>query len=582
MKRFYILFIALFTALPFGIFAQQGAAALRDYVGLINQTYHPGMVAYFENAKNEYEKQGESESVKIIDLILRGAFGSGFLYADRGNYYIITNNHVVAQAHTVSITFERADETKIRIDNLKIIATDEAADLALLAFPAGQRPPVTQGLTLLTRTVEEGEDAFSAGFPGLGMTPIWQFGRGMISNASVRFPKSFDDNTMLGPYIQHTAQVDSGNSGGPLLVPLRNAPSGYAVAGVNTLSGTGRQAANYSVPVATLQTFINNALNPRPATYRAALDERVNKFIQGLGANQAVFTHINDFLSTVCVGENIEYAFEEMRTKASRSVIRTFIERSRESIIGAMGLAVAWTIESSLRGSGVIRAEVKDVIGEGEEYTVIFSISGKDVSSVWIREYGNWRIKSFGTIASGDQTLIQKREKERITAAGLIVDPGFSIEAGVALCFDRAPAALYASIFISYVAVNIFWAPENFFNVGFGYSLNIPVPIGEFGLIPSFKLGLSYTVHEYYGINKDDPSNYPSYNYYDDTDTFGDIFNGLGVFVQAGLKFTTSYVPGLFAGVAFHYNAILSDLIGVSNKTNLFNTAVMFSVGYSY
>jgi len=582
MKRVFIIFITLLTALPFSIFAQQGAAALRDYVGLINQSYHPGMVSYFENAKKEYDKQGETDSVKAIDLILKGAFGSGFLYTDRGNFYIITNHHVVAQAHTVSITFERSDETKVKIDNLKIIATDEEADLAILAFPAGQRPPVTQGLMLLTRAVEEGEDAFSAGFPGLGMTPIWQFGRGMISNASVRFPRSMDDQTMMGPYIQHTAQVDDGNSGGPLLVALRTAPSGYAVAGVNTLSGTRRQAANYSVPVVTLQPFINNALNPRPAAYRAALDERLKKFTEGLGANQAVFTHINKYLSTSCVGENIEYAFEEMRTKASRSVIRTFLEHSRDDIIGAMGLAVAWTIENSIRTSGIIKAEVKDVQGDGEEYTVIFSIGGKDVTSAWIREYGNWRIKTFGTVAAGNHELVQNREKERKTTENLRVDPSFSIEAGFATCFDRAPAALFASLHLSYVGVNIFWANQNFFNVGFGYSLNLPIPIGNFGMTFNLKLGPSFTKHEYYGKSKSDPVNYPSSNYYDDIDTFDTIKNGLGFFIQGGLKFTTSYVPGLFAGVSFQYNTILSQLLARENSLNLFKAGLMFTVGYAF
>jgi len=558
------LFAALLVIFPFSVFAQQGAAALRDYIGLINQSYHPGIVSYFEKAKKEYEKQGESNSAKIIDLILKGAFGSGFLYSDRGNFYVITNNHVVAQAHTVSITFERQDETKIRIDNLRIIAADEETDLAILAFPADQKPPVTQGLTLLSRAVEEGEDVFSAGFPGLGMTPIWQFGRGMISNASVRFPKNINDETMMGPFIQHTAQVDDGNSGGPLLVIQRGVPSGYSVAGVNTLSGARRQAANYSVPVSTLQNFINNSLNPRPQEYRAALDERLKKFIEGLSVNQAVFPHINSFLSSECVGENVEYAFEEMRAKAPRTVIRTFIDHSREDIIGAMGLAVAWTIENSIRSSGAVKAEIKEITGEDEEYTVVFTINGKDVSSVWIREYGNWRIKSFGKAASGDHTLIQKRINERIIPENLHVNNVLYIELGLALCPDK-PAALYASLDIAGAAVNLFYSADSFWNAGFAYSLHIPIPLGNLGVMPNFKFGAGVTRYM--------------------EDETADILRGFSTLFQIGMKFTTSYAPGLFAGASFQYNLNIFDIMSGGDSTgrkNPFRTGFIFSAGYAF
>ena len=82
MKRFFVCLFVFAFVIPGFVFAQQGAGVLRDYVGLINQTYHPGIVSYFEKAKKEYEKQGEKDVVKLIDLILSGAFGSGFLYND--------------------------------------------------------------------------------------------------------------------------------------------------------------------------------------------------------------------------------------------------------------------------------------------------------------------------------------------------------------------------------------------------------------------------------------------------------------------------------------------------------------------
>jgi len=572
MKR--SLFSLIMFILPLCVYAQQGASVLRDYVGLINQSYHPGIVSYFEKAKKEYEKQGEKDTAKIIDIILGGAFGSGFLYNDaKGNLYVITNNHVISQAHTISIKFERSDGTVKIIDNLNLIATDVDSDLAIMAIPAGEKPFVNQGLAFLARNVDEGEDAFSAGFPGLGITPIWQFGRGMISNASVKFPKSLTDETMMGPYIQHTAQVDSGNSGGPLLIPQRNVPAGYAIAGVNTLSGIRRQAANYAIPINTLQSFINGALNPKPETFRADLDALLQKFIKGLGENKALYPHIAEFLSTACIGENAEYALEDMFKRAPSSAKRAFIEKSREDLIGAMDYAVAWTIEDSIRtGSSALKAEVKDITGQGEEYTVVFSINNKDAKSVWVREHGNWRIKSFGNVAMGDKELLTKRQKQKEIAKNLHTNNRLYVEAGYASLFDKAPAALYFSLDVSFVSFNVFFADENLFSIGGFSSLHIPIPAGRLAFIPYGKLGFAFIKDVRYGEFKGKG------------DEFDINFNSnIWAFVlQGGLKITTSYVPGLYGNIGFQYN--FPALIGGYDEkySNPFKMGLTISAGYAF
>jgi serine protease Do len=540
----HLLCFTMFLAAPLFLFSQTGTASLRDFVGLVNQTYHPGIVSIFEKMKADLVKEGATDAVKVIDIFLSGAFGSGFIYNDaRGNLYILTNNHVIDQAHTVSITFERQDGTKRKIENLRIIATDEENDLAILAIPAGgERPFVTQGLTLLTRAIEEGEDVFSAGFPGLGATPLWQFGRGMISNASARFPKSVLDDTMIGPYVQHTAQVDSGNSGGPLLVVQRNAPSGYAVAGINSMVAYNRQAANFAIPVSTIRSFIERAFNPRPDTFRAALDQRIEKFAEGLGANRAVYPHIADYLSTECVGENAEYAIEEMYTKGNRTVRRDFISRMvNEGIPQAMGYAVAWTIEDNIRSGGAIRASVKEVTGSGDEYTVIFTINNKDVSSKWVREYGNWRIRTFGTVAAGDRSLIDKREKDKERKANLRIGNGLHLEAGFAHLFDKAPAAIYASLDYDGYGLSLYTTGSGFTAIGLFYGARGGFDAGNIGFMPYFRIGFNYFIDQDYEDFKDAQ--------------WGMVIGfPVAMMVQAGLKITTTHIPGFFIGASFQYN----------------------------
>ena len=574
MTRRFFIFLFLVVVFPLSVFSQQqtsSAAALRDYVGVLNQSYHPGIVAYFEKIKTELEKQGETNAVKIIDIFLSGSFGSGFIYSDpRGNLYVVTNNHVIAQAHTLSITFERQDGFKKKVENLKIIAVDEELDLALLAFPAGEKPVAT-GLTFITRAIEEGEDVFSAGFPGLGITPIWQFGRGTVSNAAARFPKSLTDDTMMGPFIQHTAQVDPGNSGGPLLAVQRNVPTGYAVVGINTLSGMRRQSANYAIPIGTAKTFIDDALSPKPETYRTALDQRLAKFTEGMKVNRAVYPHIAEYLSSACVGENAEYAMMEMFDKGTRTIRRAFIDKCEDSVVGAMGYAVAWTIENSVRkGGAAIRASIKEVTGAGEEYTVVFTINDNDVSSKWVREYGNWRIRSFGTVAAGDKSLVEKKENQRKTAERLRLDSDIHLEAGFATLFDKASAALYVSAELyRYVGFKMYFAGTDFWTIGMTMGYRWDIPVGKVGLMPYGRIGFEYQSDKEYEDHKKKAE-------------WGDLTPpAVSVIGQAGLKVTTSFVPGLFLGAAIQYN-IFNMHTFIGDFDNPMKMGLAVTAGYAF
>jgi len=557
-RRCFLFCIVLFLVFPFSVFSQQGASGLRDYVGLINQSYHPGVVAIFEKLKQDFQKQGDTDAVKSIDIFLSGAFGSGFLYSDAGgNIYVITNNHVVAQSYTLSITFESTDGTKRKYENLRIIAVDEEKDIAILAFPDGDKPS-GRGLTFLERAVDEGEDVYSAGFPGLGITPLWQFGRGMVSNASARFPKSINDETLMGPFIQHTAQIDAGNSGGPLLIAQSGVQGGYAVVGINTLSGTYRQAANYAVPASVVLEFINRALNQKPDAFRAELDARLEKFMEGLKGNNAIYPHIAEFLSSACVGENAEFAIEEMSEKGSSSIRRAFNDKCEESVVGAMGYAVAWTIENSLRPrtGGAINASLKEISGSGDEYTVVFTVNNTDVSSVWVREYGNWRIKTFGSVATGDQSRIEQRQSQREAAAKLRLNGDFFVSLGFSTAFFGKPMdAIYASFEVLYFGLQLSYVNSNLFSFGGFIAYNVGIPAGNFGFIPYLRVGMDY-LHDGSRL----------------------IPGSLPVGAQVGLKVTTSYVPGLFIGIGagVQLNFFTFDL-------ELMERAVLhFTAGYTF
>lgn len=125
--------------------------------------------------------------------------GTGVIIDQEG--FIVTNNHVVANAQEIEVTF--ADNTKAQA---KLIGRDETSDVAVIKVPASSRlQPAILGDS---DKVEPGQLAFALGSPfGLEST----FTQGIISAKS----RSIDDSTFTR--IQTDASINPGNSGGPLL-----------------------------------------------------------------------------------------------------------------------------------------------------------------------------------------------------------------------------------------------------------------------------------------------------------------------------------------------------------------------------
>jgi serine protease Do len=179
---------------------------------------------------------------------------------------------------------------------------------------------------------------------------------GIVSNSRVFIPPSDEDPRAYGPWIQHTAQIDAGNSGGPLLVPQNDPLAAYAVIGVNTASGTNRQAANYAIPVSRIEAFIDASLNKTEAGKALEkLEERAAGFVQGLSVNRAVYSQIARYLSNECTASNAAAAIFEVERRANRSVQNDIFNRY---LFTAIDYAVGWLIESELRElntEGVLR-----------------------------------------------------------------------------------------------------------------------------------------------------------------------------------------------------------------------------------
>ena len=130
----------------------------------------------------------------------RFAYGSGFIVSPDG--YVLTNNHVVEQADSVTITLPDGKEY-----SAKVIGTDPSTDIAVVHIDATDLPALTLADSSL---VEVGEWVLAVGNPfGLQESVT----AGIISAKG----RSDLDIVRVEQFFQTDAAINMGNSGGPLV-----------------------------------------------------------------------------------------------------------------------------------------------------------------------------------------------------------------------------------------------------------------------------------------------------------------------------------------------------------------------------
>lgn len=139
------------------------------------------------------------------------ATGSGAIMdAGNGEGYIITNNHVVADATTVTVTLNDGR----RIENATVVATDPKSDIAVVKIKADRIIAAKWGNS---DTLEKGDIIVAFGSP-LGF--VGSMSHGIVSALNrdhVNILRSAAGSFAYENFIQVDAAINPGNSGGPLV-----------------------------------------------------------------------------------------------------------------------------------------------------------------------------------------------------------------------------------------------------------------------------------------------------------------------------------------------------------------------------
>jgi len=180
----------------------------------------------------------------VVLVTTPGGVGSGFIIDNKG--HVVTNFHVIAGERELKISLFRKEDkilNRVKIDKVRILAINPYLDLALLKM---ELPPDIKNVKWVylgeSDVVRDGQGVFAIGNPlGLERT----VSEGIVSATRRNF------NGQL--YVQTTAPLNPGNSGGPLF-NLHGEVIGVA----NMKAGLLTEGLSFAIPADTVKFFLRN------------------------------------------------------------------------------------------------------------------------------------------------------------------------------------------------------------------------------------------------------------------------------------------------------------------------------------
>ena len=175
--------------------------------------------------------------------------GTGFVISTAG--HVVTNQHVV-EGCVGDIKGNLSGEAPV---NLRLVSSDETNDLALLQAPN----PFKEVATIRDKGIRPGDSVVAIGYPYHGLlTSDFTVTTGIVSSLS-----GIHNDTR---YLQISAAVQPGNSGGPLL-DTGGEIVGMVAAKLNALkfvkaTGNIPENINFAIKTGMLRDFLDNSVVP--------------------------------------------------------------------------------------------------------------------------------------------------------------------------------------------------------------------------------------------------------------------------------------------------------------------------------
>ncbi len=397
-------------------------AQLRESVCIVSPQYDTDIKVFVDSVAEKLNKTGYRDLSRQMSDRLESGFGSGVVVtgADKTRY-VLSNQHVVSLASVVTIEFHNTNGEIKKYENCTVFAVDEQLDLVLISLPeAADNHPAIE----LSRTaVHDGDEIWSAGYPGLSGEPSWQFGKGTITNEAARLPNFIDPE--LSVLYQHSAPVDPGNSGGPLLQSIRGQRGTYTIAGINTWKAFSRQSANFAVPAATIETFIKKATSKDHISMKdlqVKSDSFISNFSTEESSDEEEQHQIRSLSKLLSIDVLKDRATDDVVLALAKapSMVRNEILQylSYSLLFDGMRVAIAWNLVEQFHASyeqGILSSST--VFEAMEPKTLVpigYTVDSKEVlTTSWQYNKQSWSILSIKTTDYNDTEKSQEGKKSK-------------------------------------------------------------------------------------------------------------------------------------------------------------------------
>ncbi|MDD2786194.1 MAG: serine protease [Patescibacteria group bacterium] len=325
----------------------------------------------------------------LMSYALREASGSGFVTARTGGGYslVVTNRHVVEGSDKPQVSFDGGN-TNI---TAKILFIDNNYDLAVLEIPT-----TVPGLQVTT-TYTESQVVNAVGYPAMGRKGNFQITRGNVSNRCLQDDQITDSGKKFC-WIQHTAAIDPGSSGGPLVT------TDNQVIGVNAAIVTQHHEVYVAVPGEAIQAAVQSAetihASRSDAKWMTAhLKDSCYKLVSELSSAKPRVDMLLALISYKLVAQKGLPAFNQYAD--DENAMKVFLN---DPYLGMKVSLAKYLLELFNDGNGVLTGERCDnispsdnVLDEGEDVRINVSLHGKNVELFWTFEHGQWRLSEFSS-----------------------------------------------------------------------------------------------------------------------------------------------------------------------------------------
>lgn len=406
------------------------SADIKDQVCVVYPQLEQNVKDSFLSLAKQLESSGEEDFAGFFKAYAEGGFASGFVVLDDAKRpWIVTNRHVAAMASRAKIEFQKNDGSKVSYEDCPVVYMDDSTDLAFISLPDTFKAGADV-LAIATEPLKDGDEVWSAGFPALLGRPSWQYGKGYVTNGRVEVPELA--NTEATWFLQHSAPIDSGNSGGPLLVRSeKRGVVSYSVVGINTWSMGGRQSTFFAIPSSVIPALLLKAT--RIATISSGeIDEQliptVESFASALSGKSPDTVSDFRFISYSAAAKSgwsdlvileLTLSKEESAEAQKKRTSGLPIEVFRHAVWDKMKIGFKRSFETVDVAFAEISSPPED--GEiGRTAKILLTVGGKKFATKWKWEGGHWRFLDADLSGVFDKDALATNTEKKSSIANVI------------------------------------------------------------------------------------------------------------------------------------------------------------------